>query len=116
MQCGIDMQHEVNRLDVEWLAQGLGHLSIRVGVNTGEVISGSIGASTRMDYTVVGDTVNVASRLESNGRPGTVLMSESAFTKLEGSIEADKLEPIHVKNRVQPVHVHSVDVLKLLTS
>ena len=116
VQCGIDMQHEVNRLDGEWLAQGLGHLSIRVGVNTGEVISGSIGASTRMDYTVVGDTVNVASRLESNGRPGTVLMSESAFTKLEGSIEADKLEPIHVKNRVQPVHVHSVDVLKLPTS
>ena len=116
VQCGIDMQHEVNRLDGEWLAQGLGHLSIRVGVNTGEVISGSIGASTRMDYTVVGDTVNVASRLESNGRPGTVLMSESAFTKLEGSIEADQLEPIHVKNRVQPVHVHCVDVLKLPTS
>ena len=116
VQCGIEMQHEVSRLDEEWLAQGLGHLSIRVGVNTGEVISGSIGASTRMDYTVVGDTVNVASRLESNGKPGTVLMSDSAYTKLEGSIEADQLEPIYVKNRVQPVSVYSVDVLQLPTS
>ena len=116
VQCGIDMQHEVSRLDEEWLAQGLGHLSIRVGVNTGEVISGSIGATTRMDYTVVGDTVNVASRLESNGKPGTVLMSDSAYTKLEGSIEADQLEPIYVKNRVQPVSVYSIDVLQLPTS
>ena len=116
VQCGIDMQHEVSRLDEEWLAQGLGHLSIRVGVNTGEVISGSIGASTRMDYTVVGDTVNVASRLESNGKPGTVLMSDTAYAKLEGSIEADQLEPIYVKNRVQPVSVFSVDVLQLPTS
>ena len=86
VQCGIDMQHEVARLDLEWIAQGLGHLSIRVGVNTGEVISGSIGASTRMDYTVVGDTVNVASRLESNGKPGAVLMSDTAYSRLEGTV------------------------------
>ena len=67
VECGIEMQREVAQLDKEWVAQGLGNLRIRVGVNTGEVISGSIGAATRMDYTVVGDNVNVASTLESNG-------------------------------------------------
>ncbi len=116
VQCGIDMQHEVSRLDQEWLAQGLGHLSIRIGVNTGQVISGSIGASTRMDYTVVGDTVNVASRLESNGKPGAVLISQSSYVNIEGLVEAVKLEPIFVKNRVQPVQVYAIDVLQLATT
>ena len=113
VQCGIDMQEEVSRLDKEWVEQGLGNLSIRVGVNTGEVISGSIGSSTRMDYTVVGDTVNVASRLETNGSPGTILLSDTAYDKIEGQLEAVRLEPITVKNRVQPVQVYSIDVLQL---
>ena len=113
VQCGIDMQEEVARLDTEWVEQGLGNLSIRVGVNTGEVISGSIGSSTRMDYTVVGDTVNVASRLETNGSPGTILLSDTAFNRIEGLVEAVRLEPITVKNRVQPVQVYSIDVLQL---
>jgi adenylate cyclase len=113
VRCGIEMQEEVKHLDDDWMAQGFGHLSIRIGVNTGEVISGSIGATTRMDYTVVGDTVNVASRLESNGRPGTVLISDSAYQGVKGLLEAEKLDPIRVKNRVQPVQVYSIDVLQL---
>lgn len=113
VQCGIDMQKEVAILDEQWIEQGLGHLRIRVGINTGEVISGSIGASTRMDYTVVGDTVNVASRLESNGVPGTVLLSDTAYERVGEFLEAEKLEPISVKNRVQPVQVYSIDVLQL---
>ena len=113
VQCGIDMQEEVGRLDLEWVEQGLGNLSIRVGVNTGEVISGSIGSSTRMDYTVVGDTVNVASRLETNGSPGTILLSDTGYDRIEGLLEAVRLEPITVKNRVQPVQVYSIDVLQL---
>ena len=116
MRCGIEMQEEVGRLDEEWMAEGLGNLSIRIGVNTGEVISGSIGAETRMDYTVVGDNVNVASRLESNGEPGTVLFSDSVYQLVEDSIPAEKLEPIYVKNRVQPVQAYSIDVLHLETS
>lgn len=113
VQCGISMQRAVAEMDKEWMEEGLGHLSIRVGVNTGEVISGSIGADTRMDYTVVGDTVNVASRLESNGKPGGVLLSDSAFKHIKDDIEAQELEPLHVKNRVEPVKVYLVDVLQL---
>ena len=113
VQCGIDMQNEVSTLDEQWIEQGLGHLSIRVGVNTGEVISGSIGSATRMDYTVVGDTVNVASRLESNGRPGGVLISDTVYQNVAGIVEAEELEPIYVKNRVKPVAVYLIDVLKL---
>ena len=113
VQCGIEMQKEVARLDELWMSTGLGHLNIRVGINTGQVISDSIGADTRMDYTVVGDTVNVASRLESNGKPGGVLMSETTYEPVEGEVEAVRLEPITVKNRTEPVQIYLIDVLGL---
>ena len=115
VRCAVDMQREIGRLDQEWIAHGMGHLNVRVGINSGEVISGSIGAETRMDYTVIGNTVNVASRLESNGQPGTVLISDNVYQEVKGSIQAVKLEPIHVKNRVQPVQVYVIDVLKPVT-
>ena len=66
-----------------------------------------------MDYTVVGDTVNVASRLESNGKPGGVLMSETTYEPVEGEVEAVRLEPITVKNRTEPVQIYLIDVLGL---
>ena len=111
VRCAIDMQVAIGRLDQEWIAQGLEHLRVRIGVNSGEVISGSIGAETRMDYTVVGDNVNVASRLESNGELGKVLISESVYEPVKDFVEAVKLGAIHVKNRVQPVQVYSIEVL-----
>ena len=63
-----------------------------------------------MDYTVVGDNVNVAARLESVSRAGEVCISEATYQEIEGHIAATKLEPVYVKNRVQPVHVYTVRV------
>jgi class 3 adenylate cyclase len=88
----------------------LAGMHMRVGVNTGEVVSGNIGSETRMDYTVVGDNVNVAARLESVSRAGEVCISEATYREIEGYIAATKLEPVYVKNRVQPVHVYTVHV------
>lgn len=110
VRCGIDMHREIDRLRAEWVAEGLGPLAVRIGINSGEVISGSIGAETRMDYTVVGDNVNVAARLESNARTGEVLISENVFSRVRGIVVAVELDPIVVKNRVQPVQPYSVRV------
>ena len=69
----------------EWAASRLelARMQIRVGVNTGEVVSGNIGSETRMDYTVVGDNVNVASQLESVSRAGAVCISEATYREIE---------------------------------
>ena len=83
-------------------------MQIRVGVNTGAIVSGNIGSETRMDYTVVGDNVNVASQLESVSRAGAACISEATYREIEGHIAATKLEPVYVKNRLQPVHVYTV--------
>jgi class 3 adenylate cyclase len=112
VRAGMRMQTRLYSLRQEWATSRpeLEGMQIRVGVNTGEVVSGNIGSETRMDYTVVGDNVNVASRLESVSRAGEVCISESTYRDVEGLIAATKLEPVYVKNRVQPVHVYTVQV------
>ena len=111
VRAGIRMQKRLYSLRKEWAASRpeLAGMQIRVGVNTGEVVSGNIGSETR-DYTVVGDNVNVAARLESMSRAGEVCISEATYREIEGHIAATKLEPVYVKNRVQPVHVYTVRV------
>ena len=112
VRAGMRMQQQLYSLRQEWATSRpeLAGMQIRVGVNTGEVVSGNIGSETRMDYTVVGDNVNVASRLESVSRAGEVCISESTYRDVEGFIAATKLEPVYVKNRMQPVHVYTVQV------
>lgn len=111
VRCAMAMQHAVAELAPRWQQAGLGNLRVRIGVNTGEVISGSIGSATRMDYTVVGDTVNVASRLETNGLVGRVLISETVHERVKEHVRSKKLKPLHVKNRAQPVQTYSIPVL-----
>ncbi|MBI3268878.1 MAG: response regulator [Planctomycetes bacterium] len=115
VRTGVRMQLRMRELKAGWRVTrpDVAEVAIRVGINTGEVVSGNIGSETRMDYTVVGDNVNVASRIESNGRPGEVHVSQSTYEAIQAQLGATRLEPIHVKNRTQPVQVYSVDVVPL---
>ncbi|MDH3647439.1 MAG: adenylate/guanylate cyclase domain-containing protein [Gammaproteobacteria bacterium] len=79
-------------------------------VNTGEVIAGNIGSEVRMDYTVVGDNVNVASRVEGMCEPGKVLLSEETFNQVRDHVQATRMDPIRVKNRDRPVQTYSINI------
>src|SRR5712691_2154516 len=104
------MQQRLYVLRKEWQASRpqLAGMQIRIGINTGEVVAGNIGSQTRMDYTVVGDNVNVASRIESVCRAGEVCLSESTYKEVQGHIIATRLAPVYVKNRIQPVQVYTI--------
>jgi adenylate cyclase len=97
--CSIDMQAELKALNVAWekrgvstfwQAHGIDELSIRIGVHTGKVIAGNLGSQQTMKYGVVGDTVNVASRLEQlNNRTDTsILISEEVYQTLDPDLKA----------------------------
>jgi class 3 adenylate cyclase/tetratricopeptide (TPR) repeat protein len=75
------------------------HFELRVGVNTGEVIAGAVG----QDYTVVGDTVNVAARLQGAARPGSVTVGERTMRASSGAVRYEQLEPLELKGKSEPV-------------
>ncbi len=104
----MEMQRALVDLNRTWVARGQQPLRMGVGINTGPVTAGYIGSAKRHDYTVIGDAVNLASRLCSNAAGGQILVSDATYSQLNGRISAQKLEPIKVKGKETPVELHEV--------
>lgn len=83
-----------------------------IGVNTGYAVVGNIGAKFRMDYTAIGDTVNTAARLESNAKPGQILISEATYERVKDRVLATSLGEIKVKGKEQGVPVYQLDGIR----
>jgi adenylate cyclase len=108
VKTAIEMQQALVKLNRDWKAMGQRSLKMGLGINTGPVTAGNIGSSRRMDYTVIGDAVNVASRLCANAAGGQILISESTHRTLKGSLPAKRLDPILVKGKETPVEVYEI--------
>jgi adenylate cyclase len=83
-------------------------IAFGVGINTGEGIVGNIGTAELMNYTIIGDVVNVAARLQGEARAGEVLLSGGAYERIADLLEVEELGSIHVKGRAQPVPIFKV--------
>ena len=108
VKAAVTMQKRLASLNDELLAEGYGRISVGIGLHTGEATVGYIGSDKRSEYTAIGDTVNLASRLESNAAGGQILMSEATATASGNLIPVNPREPLTVKNRVQPVNIFEV--------
>jgi class 3 adenylate cyclase/tetratricopeptide (TPR) repeat protein len=97
VRAGLGMQAAMTEVNAG-LPSGA-HFALRVGVNTGEVIAGAVGEA----YTVVGDTVNVASRLQSAARPGSVTVGERTMRATDAAVEYTALEPLELKGKAERV-------------
>ena len=83
-------------------------IQIRVGLNSGEVVVGTIGNDLKMDYTAVGQTVHLASRMEQMAMPGSIMMTHGALQLAEGFVQVKSLGPIRVKGMSETVDVYEV--------
>lgn len=110
VQAGLAMLSELEALNRSWAERGRPTLAIGVGVNTGDMVAGNIGSEAIMSYTVIGDAVNLGSRLESlNKQYGTTLIiSEMTRARLKGRYDIRPLGDVVVKGKTQPVVIYEV--------
>jgi class 3 adenylate cyclase len=107
VRTAVEMQRKVVELKDEWLRFGQ-ELGIGIGINTGYMTVGNIGSDQHKDYTVIGNQVNVAARLESLAKPGQILISQRTYARARGGAEAEKVGEIRVKGIYYPVLTYSV--------
>ncbi|HET8842095.1 MAG TPA: adenylate/guanylate cyclase domain-containing protein, partial [Ktedonobacteraceae bacterium] len=82
------------------------HISFGFGVNSGEAMVGNIGSREYLqNYTAIGDAVNIAARLQSNATDNTILLNHSTFLQVRRLVHVNKLPPLHVKNKTEPLDV-----------
>ena len=124
VQAAIDMQLEMIELRKKWenegtmlelrekwAADGRGtFFGVRIGINTGEMVVGNMGSKSRIDYTMLGDAVNLAARLEGAGKAYhvTTMISESTYQINRAFIEARELDSIRVVGKEEPIRVYEV--------
>ena len=93
----------LDKFNIKMLEEGYPKLNIGIGINYGKVICGNIGSEQQMNYTVIGDTVNLASRLCSAAKPGEIIISDSVYKNLDDSIGFSLNEKLSLKGKKQPV-------------
>lgn len=109
----IEMQRQMKLLRQRWEREGIKHkLEIRIGINTGYVTVGNFGAESRMDYTILGTDVNLASRLESSARPGHILISKNTWDLVNDRVLCRDMGEIQVKGFNRPIPVYEVNDLR----
>jgi adenylate cyclase len=109
LTAAVAMQRQMDVLNRELRAAGLPEISVGIGLHTGEATVGYIGSERRSEYTAIGDTVNLAARLESRAQGGQILSSHAVIeAAADNRFTLRELPPISVKNRVQPVSIYEV--------
>jgi len=105
----LQMQREAGTLAERLLEQYGRSVSFGIGINSGPAVVGNIGSQERMDYTAIGDTVNLAARLESNAKPGQILISKATYERVKDRFRVTVLEPIKVKGKENLVEIYQVE-------
>ncbi len=113
-RAAVAMQWRLQQLNLVWRRQGLQELRMRVGINTGFVIAGNMGTEKIFNYTILGDSVNLASRLEGvNKEYGTsTIISQYTYERVRDEVAVRELDSIRVKGKARPVSIYELAVHK----
>ena len=108
VRTAIEMQSALGALNERWRSQGRRTFQIGIGINTGDVLYGNVGSEQQMELTVIGDAVNLASRLADIAGGGEILVSGFTWKAIEGSAHGELMPPVRIKGKAEPVEVHKI--------
>lgn len=108
VRTALAMQEGISGLNERRAREGKEPIAVGIGVSAGEAVAGTVGTEDRMEYTVIGDSVNLAARLESNARPGQILISQPTYDRVRDLVDARPLGRIRVKGKEEEVAVYEV--------
>ena len=106
--CAVEIQNLVKSSNRNFFKGRAEHLAVGFGMHTGDLVAGNLGSSRRMDYTVIGDTVNLAARLEGVSGAGEIIITEDTRNCLDDRFLLEKRDPVKVKGKVKPIHIYNV--------
>jgi PAS domain S-box-containing protein len=112
VSCALAIQKMVSSEKRKFFKKEASHLRIGIGVNTGPLVAGNLGSVQRMDYSVIGDTVNLAARLESVAKADEVIISHETRNQLGNAFQLEERQPVHVKGKEKPIRIYNVLGLK----
>jgi len=107
LRMSIDMQKKADDLSGEWGQYGH-ELGVGIGINSGFVTIGNVGSDVYRDYTIIGNQVNVAARLETSAKAGQILISQRTYSLVKGLIEVEEVGVVKVKGIHNPIKIYSV--------
>lgn len=108
VQAALGIQRALVSFNEKRLAKGKSPIEVGIGINTGSLVAGYIGSSRTMSYSVIGDTVNTASRLCSAAQPGQIIISDNTRERLNDQFSTEPLEPIKAKGKYHPIKVYAI--------
>jgi adenylate cyclase len=118
VNCALAMETTLRDLNRQWLARNRPTTAMRIGIYTGPMVAGSLGSSERLEYVVIGDAVNVASRLESfdkelfplslDGRPCRILIGEATLCRLSKRFDTERVGEVSLKGKEEKISVYRV--------
>nr|MBI3611784.1 adenylate/guanylate cyclase domain-containing protein [Nitrospirota bacterium] len=104
----LEMQAAIVQLNKKLEAEGRKTIGVGMGIDTGEVTVGNLGSKDFLDYTVIGDHVNLACRLEQNAKAGEIIITQATYDEVKHAVEVEQMEPIKVKGKVEPIPIYRV--------
>jgi len=112
VRCGLDMIREIDELSAAQTSPEAHALRVRVGINSGPVVVGVVGTETANEYTAMGDTVNVAARMQGHARPGSVLVTSGTHRFVSALVESVDVGMLELKGKTDSVHAYEITGFK----
>ncbi len=106
VRAAVEIQKGIKQIEERWTEVIDRKIEVGIAINTGEVIIGNIGSPERMDYTAIGDAVNLAARLEEITSPGEIIISENTYSLVKDLVNCQEMKPITIRGKKEPVSLY----------